>query len=104
MTENSLNIVRNGWGYTDLQIECEGEFVFTEKETLSDDDFLGNRCRLPVYIDSSICRPGKNFGRIYIYNAYTSLEIPVTVQLGDMTVVRHADHSHMQCRAQIMKY
>ncbi len=104
VTENSLNIVRNGWGYTDLQIECEGEFVFTEKETLSDDDFLGNRCRLPVYIDSSICRPGKNFGRIYIYNAYTSLEIPVTVQLGDMTAVRHADHSHMQCRAQIMKY
>ena len=104
VSENSLTIVRNGWGYTNLQIECEGEFVFTEKESLSDDDFLGNRCRLPVYIDSSVCRPGKNFGRIYIYNAYISIEIPVMVQLGDRTAVRHADHSHMQCISQIMKY
>ena len=104
VTENTLTIVRNGWGYTRLQVECEGEFVFTEKEIISDDDFLGNRCRLPVYIDSSLCRPGKNFGRIYIYNAYTSLEIPVMVQLGDGAVARHVDHSHMQCISQMMKY
>ena len=104
VTENNLTIVRNGWGYTNLQIECEGEFVFTEKENITDDDFLGNRCRLPVYIDSSLCRPGKNFGKVYIYNAYTSLEIPVMVQLGDGVVARHADHSHMQCITKIMKY
>lgn len=59
VTENNLTIVRNGWGYTNLQIECEGEFVFTEKENITDDDFLGNRCRLSVYIDSSLCRSGK---------------------------------------------
>ena len=104
VTENTLTIVRNGWGYTRLQVECEGEFVFTEKEIISDDDFLGNRCRLPVYIDSSLCRPGRNFGRIYIYNAYTSLEIPVTVQLGDGAVMHHADHSRMQCVSRMMKY
>lgn len=104
ITENNLTIVRNGWGYTNLQIECEGEFVFTEKENITDDDFLGNRCRLPVYIDSSLCRSGKNFGKVYIYNAYTSLEIPVMVQLGDGVVARHADHSHMQCITKIMKY
>ena len=104
VTENSLTIVRNGWGYTNLQIECEGEFVFTEKAAITDDDFLGNRCRLPVYIDSSLCRLSKNFGKVYIYNAYTSLEIPVMVQLGDGAVKRHADHSHMQYVAQIMKY
>lgn len=40
VTENNLTIVRNGWGYTNLQIECEGEFVFTEKENITDDDFL----------------------------------------------------------------
>lgn len=104
VTENNLTIVRNGWGYTHLQVECEGEFVFTEKEVISDDDFLGNRCRLPVYIDSSLCRPGKNFGKVYIYNAYTSLEIPVMVQLGDGAMKRHTDHSHMQYILQMMKY
>ena len=75
-----------------------------KEENITDDDFLGNRCRLSVYIDSSLCRSGKNFGKVYIYNAYTSLEIPVMVQLGDGVVARHADHSHMQCITQIMKY
>ncbi|MCM1112456.1 MAG: DUF5717 family protein [Muribaculum sp.] len=82
VTEVELNILRNGWGYTGLQVECEGEFVFTEKEFLSDDDFLGNRCILPVFIDTQMCRGGRNFGRVYLYNSHTSVTIPVTVKRG----------------------
>ena len=50
---------------------------------MSDDDFLGNFCRLPVYIDSSQCRQGRNFGKILLTNSYFTLEIPVTVRLGE---------------------
>lgn len=83
VNEVELNIMRNGWGYTALQVECEGEFVFTEKEFLGEDDFLGNHCVLPVFIDTQQCRQGKNFGKIYIYNSHTSITIPVTVRMGD---------------------
>lgn len=83
VTERELTIVRNGWGYTRLFVECSGEFLFTEKEVLTDDDFLGNRCTLPVFIDSSLCRTGKNFGQIFLYNSYVTLTVPVTVKIGD---------------------
>ena len=83
--ETELNIMRNGWGYTSLQIECEGDFIFTEKEILCDDDFLGNRCILSVFIDTQLCRPGKNFGRVYIYNSHTSITLPVMVKIGEET-------------------
>ncbi len=83
VTEAEVDILRNGWGYTALQVECEGDFVFTEKEFLGEDDFTGNHCRLPVFIDTQLCRMGRNFGRIYIYNSYVSITIPVTVQMGD---------------------
>lgn len=83
VAEAQLTIVKNGWGYVHLNIETEGSFVFTEKETLTEDDFLGNYCRLPVYIDSSMCRRGKNFGMIHIYNPYVALDIPVTVRVGE---------------------
>ena len=43
--EKELHIVRNGWGYTRLNISLSGNFLFTEKSELCDDDFLGNRCR-----------------------------------------------------------
>ncbi|MCM1100191.1 MAG: DUF5717 family protein [Clostridium sp.] len=81
--ETELHISKNGWGYTSLQVECEGEFVFTEKEILSEDDFLGSHCTLPVFIDPQLCRQGRNFGMIYIYNSHTSVSIPVTVCRGE---------------------
>ena len=83
VTEAEIEVIRNGWGYTALQIECEGDFLYTEKAFLTDDDFLGNSCRLPIYIDSSLCRRGQNFGKVYLYNSYVSIEVPVTVKLGE---------------------
>ncbi len=81
--ETELNIKRNGWGYTALHVECEGEFVFTQKEFLGDEDFTDNHCRVPVFIDTQLCRQGLNHGRIYLYNSHVSIEIPVTVQMGE---------------------
>ncbi len=81
--ERSLGITRNGWGYTRLSVECEGNFLFTEKEALTDDDFLGNYCRLPIYIDGSMCRNGKNFGRVFLYNSYVSIVVTIQVTAGE---------------------
>lgn len=84
--EAELNIKRNGWGYTALQVECEGDFVFTQKELLGEEDFPGNHCRLSIFVDTQLCRTGVNYGRIYLYNSYVSFEIPVIVQVGEETV------------------
>ena len=79
VAEHSLTLVRNGWGYTSLRIESEGEFLRAEKERISDDDFLGNSFRLNYYIDSEKLHAGRNYGRIHIFNSHTSIEVPVTV-------------------------
>ena len=102
VTEMRIGLVRNGWGYTSLKVTCEGEFVFTEKEVLTDDDFLGNICRLPVYIDSSQCRQGRNFGKVMLSNAYFSLEIPVTVQLGERDAEDNLNPARKKIIARLM--
>ncbi len=76
-----LPILRNGWGYTSLRVSCEGEFVFTEKELLTEDDFLGERCTLPVYIDSQALHAGRNLGCVILKNSYIKLQIPVEVRV-----------------------
>lgn len=83
--ETLVSVVRNGWGFTRLRVEVEGNFIFTEKEVLTDDDFLGNTCRLPVYVDSGQLHRGKNFGRITLSNPYQTLCISVIVQVGEGT-------------------
>lgn len=82
VTEEAVTILKNVWGYTRLKLEAEGDFLSLEKEVLTDDDFLGNRCRLPVYLDSSRMHYGRNYGRICLSNPFQSLEVKVTVKIG----------------------
>lgn len=79
VTELALNLTRSGWGYTCLQIAVEGEFLFTEKQVITNDDFMGSSCRLPVFVDSSMLHGGRNLGRITLYNVECTLTVPVTV-------------------------
>lgn len=104
VTERELSVVRNGWGFTQLFVECSGDFLFTEKEVLTDDDFLGNYCRLPVFIDGSLCRRGRNYGRIYLYNSYITLTVPVTVKQGDGMPRNNQELARKRCTVQLMEF
>lgn len=103
--EEILSITKNGWGYTSLTVETEGDFLSVEKAGLSDDDFLGNYCRLPYYIDADRLHAGKNFGSIYLYNAYVSLNVNVTViKSGGYLVRKRKEYEKKQVICQMMKY
>lgn len=101
VAEREVVIARSGWGYTRLYVECRGDFLFTEKEMLTDDDFLGNYCRLPVFIDGSSCRKGNNFGEICLYNFHVSFTIPVTVQWGERGSLRKVGLRQKQTQMQL---
>lgn len=105
VSEHSILITRNGWGYTFLHVETEGDFLRVEKERVTEQDFLGNSCRLLFYIDSSRLHGGNNYGSFHIYNSYTEIRIPVMVHGG-----RQAAHAFgigkekKQLLVQLMEY
>lgn len=104
VTEQEICIIRNGWGFTCLSVECSGAFLFTEKESLTDDDFLGNKCRLPVFVDANLCHGGRNFGQVRLFNSYTDLTVPVTVtrRCGDSHNGRDGDR--LRCVIRLMEF
>ena len=104
VAEREITIVRNGWGYTCLNVEVNGDFLFTEKEVLTDDDFLGNRCRLPVFIDGKLCHKGNNFGQIILYNSYVCLTVSVTVRSGDRIFKSGSDLTRKRSLVQLMEF
>ncbi len=79
MMENTLVINRNGWGYSELYVEAEGDFLILEKEIIRDEDFLGSCYRLPFYISEKGLHGGKNFGIIRLYNPYSVLKANILV-------------------------
>lgn len=104
VTEYGLDIARKGWGFTRLIVECEGGFVFTEKEVITDDDFLGEHFVLPVFIDGNLCRRGRNFGQILLYNSYVSMTIPVTVRKGEPAGAGGSDLGRKRSTVELMEF
>lgn len=79
VTELEVNLTRSGWGATCLGVTVEGEFLFTEKQTITGDDFMGSICCLPVFVDDSMLHGGRNLGRVTLSDMEHRLEVPVTV-------------------------
>ncbi len=105
ISEGQLSITKNGWGYTFLNVEVEGDFLSVEKETLSDDDFLGNYCRLSYYIDADRLHGGKNYGTIRLYSAYTDITAEIlVVNTESHRIKRLKEREKKQTVCQIMKY
>lgn len=79
ITQEKVSIIKEGWGYCTLNVLVKGAFLSTEKRKVDWDDFLGNRCRININIDSSRLHAGRNYGCVIFKNEYTSIEIPVCI-------------------------
>lgn len=101
--EIELNITKNGWGYTALQVECEGDFLFAQKEMLRKEDFIGNKCVLSVFVDTAQCRRGKNFGSVTLSNSYMAVTVPVTIRVGERSPIRKGRLARKKYIVQLME-
>ena len=79
LSRYALVINRNGWGYTSLRIETEGDFLKINEERVSEDAFLGNLYRLYYYIDDTKLHAGNNYGCIRLIHCEQVINIPVTI-------------------------
>ncbi len=79
MEENKIVLNRNGWGYSELSVEKEGDFIVLEKDMVRDEDFLGNSYRLPFYISKEKLHGGRNYGVIRFRNPYVELSAEIVV-------------------------
>lgn len=77
--QGRITITRNGWGYTALAIETDGDFLSVEKKVLTDDDFLGNICNTGFLVDRAGLHAGRNYGCVRLFNASVDIRIEIQV-------------------------
>ncbi len=70
-------IQRNTWGYTELKISTDCDFLQPRHERISGDAFHGNVCEESFVIDSEKLHAGLNCGHLFIENVHQKLSIPV---------------------------
>ncbi|MBR1471699.1 MAG: hypothetical protein IJ600_08670 [Lachnospiraceae bacterium] len=95
-----INIVRDGWGYTDLNIRACGDFLAVDQELLTEENFSGNVGQVDYRILRSGLVPGDNVGEIVISEQLAEIRIPVTVHV-PVAAVEHEDRLRL---AQLMHY
>ena len=105
LVEKEVEIVRNGWGYTNVNVRVEGGFFFAEKQVLTDADFLGNVCQLKIFIVSKHCKNGIHSGKLILENAfgYTDMNLEIR-SIGIDSAGRKIDRSRGRIVGDVMRY
>lgn len=78
-----FTITNDNWGYTEIRLRTDCEFIKLSKPVLTHDDFIGKTYLYEYIIDASAMHAGRNFGRIYIDGVYQSFTIDITAGVRD---------------------
>lgn len=78
-----FTITKDNWGYTEIRLHTDCEFIKLSKPVLTLDDFIGKTYLYEYIIDASAMHAGRNFGRIYIDGVYQSFTIDITAGVRD---------------------
>ncbi|MFI3170908.1 MAG: DUF5717 family protein [Eubacteriales bacterium] len=89
-----LEISKNTWGYLEIKVTTDSDFIETAVEWLSTNDFVGMKYNLIYTIKHSQLHAGRNFGHIIIETAFEKLVylIEVDNSIGDFEDKRKADY------------
>ncbi|MBO5070123.1 MAG: hypothetical protein J6C37_07155, partial [Roseburia sp.] len=63
-SRETLEIRKSQWGYVDIKVSSDADFLVPWKIQLTEEDFLGSICQFDYYIRAEALHAGKNFGRI----------------------------------------
>lgn len=78
-----FTITKDNWGYTEIRLHTDCEFIKLSKPVLTLDDFIGKTYLYEYIIDASAMHAGRNFGRIYIDGVYQNFIIDITAGVRD---------------------
>ncbi len=77
--KETVSIKKDNWGYLEIAISSDEDFLRSDKEQISSEDFVGSICKVEYFIDASKLHAGKNFGRLIFENAYQREMVEIIV-------------------------
>ena len=72
-----IRLTASTWGYLEIHISSDAQFLRPEKKTLTTEEFAGGSCEAGLIIDSNFLHAGKNYGRVTIRTSYKTMELEV---------------------------
>ena len=87
---DKITIRKDTWGYAQLRIEADGDFIIPDRKLIWAEDFDGNSYELKLTFDPEKMRAGRNFGRLIISTVSGQLKINIVCRKNGER--NHSDH------------
>ena len=94
---DEILITKDLWGYIEIEVSTDAEFIELEQKLLCTDDFVGNQCSLGFGINPEYLREGRNFGHIYLETLNQRFVVEVVcTQRDEEHVKKQQEHKRLQ--------
>lgn len=81
---------KDTWGYLDVDILVNQEFLEIKQKKLNRDSFIGDEVKLQFQVKNENLRPGKSFAKIVIQDMYQTIEIHIEME----KLVKHVERDY----------
>ena len=98
-----ITLKKNTWGYVNIDIKSEGNFVFVPCSHYSGDDFENDRLDIDVKIIPEFLKPGRNYGAVIIDTPQNTYKVTVIVDNDRKDVTKHENFMFKQSLDALMR-
>lgn len=78
--QDSIRVFKSGWGYLDIQISTDAEFILLKDSHMQASHFTGRDTQIPYVIAADRLHAGKNYGSIILKTPFQKHVIEICVQ------------------------
>jgi hypothetical protein len=75
--KDNITVKRNTWGYTDIPVHCDMDFVQIEKTHISGEDFVSGEAKIPFVLDPLKMHEGKNVATVTVGSGDVALSVRI---------------------------
>ncbi len=91
-----IEITKNTWGYIEITVSSNADFVTVEKELVNSDFFLGSRLSFNIYIHKNHLHAGRNEATICFEGNGIHKEVHVIASLTSLEEKRNEEKLYLQ--------
>lgn len=99
-----IQIQKSSWGFLDIKITTDCDFIRLTKTNIMPSDFIGSTCSYEFYVDATKLHGGVNYGYIHFSYAYQTFSVRVKASLAKEENPRKNDRiEQKECQVGMME-
>lgn len=78
--QDRIVIYKDNWGYTEIRVEADADFIEPEHKIIWSENFIGNSYNLKFLIKKENLKPGLNHGSILLKTPHQNLRVEIVAR------------------------